>query len=69
MKELTALLLKCQPAIVLVALFYGIIAAWLAMADLIPIMKQIWSPAGKAQAVGIVAGCLSLVVMAIQRAK
>jgi hypothetical protein len=62
--KFNSLLMETAPFILLAALVFGFCSAWLAIADIIPILKQVWRPSGSAQSYGIVAGCLSLVVMA-----
>ena len=50
-----------QPFILMVALIFGIIAAWLQFAELLPVIKQVWSPKGSAQSHAIVAACLAII--------
>lgn len=59
--KLTALLKDFQPFILLVALLFGIMGAWLALADIVPIIKQVWVPHGTAQAHAIVGACLAII--------
>lgn len=59
--KLTALLKDFQPFILLVALIFGAMAAWLALADIIPIIKQVWVPHGSAQSHAIVGACLAII--------
>lgn len=54
-------LAQCRPFVAMVALIFGIIAAWHGLAELIPIIKSIWSPRGSAQSMAIVGACLALI--------
>ena len=63
-QEINSILLRTRPFILMVALAFGFVAAWLGLGDLITVVKQIWRPSGTAQGYGILAGCLSLVVIA-----
>jgi len=49
------------PFVTMVALAFGIIAAWHALGELFPFVKQIWSPRGSAQSMAIVGACLALI--------
>jgi hypothetical protein len=62
--EINSVLMRTAPFILMVALAFGFVAAWLGLGDLVPVVKQIWRPSGSAQGYGILAGCLSLVVLA-----
>ena len=48
-------------AVGLVALLFGVLAAWLAVVELLPVLGQVWRPKGSAQSHAIVAACLALV--------
>ena len=54
-------LAQLKPFVGMVALLFGIIAAWLAMVELLPVLAQIWRPKGDMQRYAIVAGALSWV--------
>ena len=59
--ELTGILKRAQPFILLVALIFGVMGAWLALVDIIPVIKQLWSPSGTAQSHAIVGACLAII--------
>ncbi|MEM8973962.1 MAG: hypothetical protein AAGD43_18020 [Pseudomonadota bacterium] len=59
--KLTSILQDCQPFILLVALVFGVMGAWLALADILPIIKQVWTPKGSAQSHAIVGACLAII--------
>jgi hypothetical protein len=61
MNQITNLLNQCTPFIRLVALLFGITAAVLALADMVPIVGQIWRPKGSAQTNAIIAAALAIV--------
>lgn len=62
MKQITAFLESLSPFIYMVALVFGALGAFHALADIIPILKSIWSPRGNSQmayvgaALAIIAG-------------
>ncbi|MGE0629772.1 MAG: hypothetical protein AB7O43_18360 [Hyphomicrobiaceae bacterium] len=59
--KLTALLKEFQPFVLFVALLFGVLGAWLALADIIPVLKQVWVPKGTAQSYAIVGACLAII--------
>lgn len=59
--KLTGLLQETQPFILLVALIFGAMGAWLALADILPVLKDIWVPKGTAQSHAIVGACLAII--------
>lgn len=59
--KLTALLKETQPFILLIALVFGFMGAWLAAADIVPVLKQVWVPRGTAQSHAIVGACLAII--------
>jgi len=59
--KLTSILNDCQPFILLVALIFGVMGAWLALADILPVIKQLWRPSGSAQSHAIVGACLAII--------
>lgn len=60
-KKLTSILEDCAPFILLVALTFGVMGAWLALADILPVIKQVWRPSGTAQSHAIVGACLAII--------
>ena len=44
-----------------VALLFGVIAAWHGLAELLPVIKQVWSPRGSAQSMAIVGAALAII--------
>lgn len=61
MTTINQILSACQPFVRLVSLLFGVLAAWLAMVELFPVLAQIWRPRGSAQSAAIIAGALALV--------
>ena len=61
MNQITSLLNQTTPFIRLVALLFGFIAAWHALGELVPFIKQLWSPRGSAQSMALVAAALAIV--------
>lgn len=59
--KLTGILKDCQPFIMLVALIFGVMGAWLALADIVPVIKQVWVPRGTAQSHAVVGACLAII--------
>lgn len=55
------ILTSLRPFISMVALLFGVIAAWHGLAELIPVIKQLWSPRGSAQSMAIIAAALAIV--------
>ena len=60
-KKLEAILKDCQPFILIVALIFGVMGAWLALGDIIPVIKQVWRPQGSAQSHAVVGACLAII--------
>jgi len=52
---------QLKPFISTVALIFGFIAAWHGLAELFPVIKQIWSPRGTAQSMAIVGAALAII--------
>lgn len=48
-----------KPAFVAAAVIAGILATWLLLVDLVPVLGQFWRPRGTAQAHAIVGACLA----------
>lgn len=61
MNHINQALNSCVPFIRLVALLFGVIAAWHALGELLPVIKQVFSPRGSAQSMAIVAAALAIV--------
>jgi hypothetical protein len=59
--KVNSLLNEARPFIWLVALVFGIMGAWLALADIVPVIKQVWTPRGTAQSHAIVGACLAII--------
>ncbi len=56
-----SILAQLRPFVGMVALLFGIIAAWHGLAELLPVIKQIWSPRGSAQSMAIVGAALAII--------
>jgi hypothetical protein len=54
-------LAQLKPFIVMIALVFGFIAAWHGLGELLPIVKQIWSPRGSAQSMALVGAALAII--------
>lgn len=52
---------QLRPFVAMVALIFGVIAAWHGLAELLPVIKQIWSPRGSAQSMAIVGAALAII--------
>lgn len=52
---------QLRPFIGMIALLFGVIAAWHGLAELLPVIKQIWSPRGTAQSMAIVGAALAII--------
>ena len=61
MNQISAILNQCVPFIRLMALVFGLMAAWLALVEIIPFASQLWRPKGSAQTNAIVAAALAIV--------
>ena len=61
MPNVTAILNQLTPFIRFVALLFGLLAAWHALGELLPIIKQVFAPKGSAQSMAIVAAALAIV--------
>lgn len=62
MDKITAVLDLCTPFVRVVALAFGVVAAWLALVDAFPFVGQIWRPKGSAQGHATVGAALALIV-------
>ena len=54
-------LAQCRPFISMVALLFGVIAAWGGLSDLLPVLKQVWTPKSGAQAAAIIGAALAII--------
>lgn len=61
MSTVNQILAQLRPFISMVALLFGVIAAWHGLAELLPMIKQIWSPRGSAQSMAIVGAALAII--------
>jgi hypothetical protein len=52
---------QLRPFITMIAMVFGVIAAWHGLAELMPVAKQIWSPRGSAQSMAIVGAALAII--------
>jgi len=59
-------LVQCKPFISMVALVFGVIAAWHGLGEMIPVVKQIWSPRGTAQSMALVGAALAIIAGSVQ---
>lgn len=59
--KITGILKDCQPFILITALIFGIMGAWLALIDIAPVLGQLWQPQGTAQSHAIVGACLAII--------
>lgn len=61
MSTLNGVLAQLRPFIQFVALLFGVIAAWHGLAELLPVIKQVWAPRGSAQSMAIVGAALAII--------
>lgn len=61
-KKINILLAEVKPFILFIAIIFGLMAAWLALAEMFPFIRQIWTPNGTAQSHAIVGACLAIIV-------
>lgn len=52
---------QCKPFLYMVAMLFGIIAAWGALSDLLPVLKQVWVPRLPYQPSAIVGAALAII--------
>ena len=50
-----------RPFILLVALLLGLLGAWLALVELLPILGQVFRPKGTAQGLAVVGAALAII--------
>lgn len=61
MSTINSVLGQLRPFVAMVALLFGVIAAWHGLAELLPVIKQVWSPRGSAQSMAIVGAALAII--------
>lgn len=61
MRQITDALAGLAPFIRLVALLFGAIAAWHALSELLPVLRQVWAPRGTAQSMALVGAALAII--------
>lgn len=61
MNQINSILNRCIPFVRMVALLFGVIAAWHGLGELFPVIKQVWAPRGSAQSMATVGGALALI--------
>lgn len=61
MSTVNTVLGQLKPFVGMVALLFGFLAAYKGLAELLPVLNQIWSPRGDAQRMAILAAALALV--------
>lgn len=61
MSTINGVLGQLRPFVAMVALLFGVIAAWHGLAELLPVIKQVWSPRGTAQSMAIVGAALAII--------
>lgn len=61
MSTVNQILGQLRPFVAMVALLFGVIAAWHGLAELLPVIKQVWSPRGSAQSMAIVGAALAII--------
>lgn len=60
MSQLTAALNSAMPFVRFVAVLFAIMTAWAGLSELLPILKQIWSPHGEVTKLAAVTIALAL---------
>lgn len=61
MTQINSILAQLKPFVAMVALLFGVVAAWHGLAELLPVIKSIWSPRGSAQSMAIVGAALAII--------
>ena len=61
MTQINSVLAQLKPFVAMVALLFGVVAAWHGLAELLPVIKQVWSPRGSAQSMAIVGAALAII--------
>jgi hypothetical protein len=59
--QINSMLAQLKPFVAMVALLFGVVAAWHGLAELLPVIKQVWSPRGSAQSMAIVGAALAII--------
>ena len=61
MQVIRGLLEQARPFVAVMAMVFGLLAAYSALIDLVPVIGQVWKPHIQTQSAAIVAACLALV--------
>ena len=61
MTQINSVLAQLKPFVAMVALLFGVVAAWHGLAELLPVIKQVCSPRGSAQSMAIVGAALAII--------
>lgn len=61
MSQINSILGQLRPFVAMVALLFGVVAAWHGLGELLPVIKQVWSPRGSAQSMAIVGAALAII--------
>ena len=61
MTQINNILAQLKPFVAMVALVFGVVAASHGLAELLPVIKQVWSPRGSAQSMAIVGAALAII--------
>jgi hypothetical protein len=61
MGTLNGVLAQLRPFVAFVALVFGVLAAWKGLAEIVPVLNQIWSPRGDGQRLAVIGAALALV--------
>lgn len=61
MNQINSILSQLKPFVAMVALLFGVVAAWHGLAELLPVIKQVWSPRGSAQSMALVGAALAII--------
>ena len=59
--KVNATLQQLAPFVLMVALIFGVLAAWHGFSELFPFARQLWAPRGSAQSMAIVGACLAII--------
>ena len=61
MSHINSILGQLRPFVAMVALLFGVLAAWLAMVELLPVLGQVFRPKGTAQGMAVVGAALAII--------
>lgn len=61
MTQINSILGQLRPFVAMVALLFGVLAAWLALVELLPVLGQVFRPKGSAQSMAIVGAALAII--------